>query len=485
MAAAERAVPDVARPALPFSLVAAWAAPGLPVNFVTGLLGVYFLKFGTDVLLVAPGALGLVLGLSRLWDGVASPVIGFLSDRTRHRLGRRRSWILAAALPSALTCVMVWSPPRDLSQPWLLAWLGAGLFAFATSLACLEVPRTSLPAELSSRGIDRARLFATNGVVLAVSNLLALTLGIGWLRTASDPRQAAFDLSVALALFTLLSVAWLVARLREPPGNLGRGGRSPLLAWGHVLRNPHQQRIMASNFLQSLPMGAMSVLAPYLFQYTLRRPELTEAYMVAFFVPHLVSVPIWVRLTRRFRKLHLWIASLGMCVIGYLVMFSVMETLRVQPSAPGATALLLAVPMLLGFGMGCQMVVPSAIGAEVIDYDELMSGERKEGVYTAIGGVVFKVGSAVSIALAGFALEWSGFRLGGEQDERVATTILWAMTLLPALFIGLSMLPLLRFRLTEGEHARILWELEARQRAAEAAGGRPGGPHPPGFQGAR
>jgi len=85
MATAVRLAAEVeSRPAaLPISLVAAWTAPALPLAFVVALLSTYFLKFGTEVLGVAPGALGLVFGLSRVWEGVASPWAGFLSDRTR------------------------------------------------------------------------------------------------------------------------------------------------------------------------------------------------------------------------------------------------------------------------------------------------------------------------------------------------------------------------------------------------------------------
>jgi GPH family glycoside/pentoside/hexuronide:cation symporter len=457
--------PEPAPPELSMSVVAAWTAPALPLTFVVALLSTYFLKFGTEALSVAPGALGFVFGLSRVWEGIASPLVGFLSDRTRSRLGRRRSWMLGASLPAALSIAMVWAPPGGLTPRALLAWITFGLFAFATAMPCLDVPRGALPAELSPRSIDRTRLFAANGVATAVSSLLALTLGIGLLRTSSEPRGAARLLALVLSLMTLLCVGWAIAGLHEPPENLGRGARSPFGAWGQVLRNPHQQRILLARFLQELPMGSMSVLAPFAFQYTIGRPELTEAYMLAFFVPHLVSVPCWVRLTRRFRKVDLWIASRVISVLGYVVLCAVIERAR---TGGASTAALLISPILLGIGMGCDMVVPSAIGAEVIDHDELVSGERKEGVYTAIGGLVTKIASAFGIALAGFALQWAGLAAGGALDGRVDAVMLWAMAIVPGLCVAAAVLPLLRFGLTEHEHARVLEQLGRRRSGAGA-----------------
>jgi GPH family glycoside/pentoside/hexuronide:cation symporter len=462
MLAREETSPSADAPgaALSPALIAAWASPTAPLAFATGLVSIYFLKYGTDVLHVAPGPLALVLGFAQLWDAAARPIVGFLSDRTRHRLGRRRSWMLASALPIALSLILVWNPPPGLEAGGLLAWLALWHLVLAAGVSGLDVPRRALPAELSARSSDRTRLFAANGVAEALSSLIAFTLGLHWLRTSSSPRTTALWIAVGLGVATLASTLWLVARVREPAGNQGRGGRSALRTWAQVLRNPFQQRLMLAVFLYGLPLGAMGVLAPYLFQYTLRRPQLTEIYLMVFFLTYLLSVALWVRASRRFRKVHLLASSLALALIAYLGLYASLGVVRT-----GADALL---PMLLaagmlGISMSAALVLSPAIRAEIIDHDELLTGERKEGVYTALGDLVFRLGSAVSIALAGWALEWSGFKPGGEQDPRVETTILWAMTLVPAACVGLAILPLLRFGLTEREHAGVLAALERRR----------------------
>jgi GPH family glycoside/pentoside/hexuronide:cation symporter len=190
------------------------------------------------------------------------------------------------------------------------------------------------------------------------------------------------------------------------------------------------------------------------------RPELTEAYMLAFFAPHLVSVPCWMHLSRRFRKVDLWIGSRAIAMSGYAALLLAIQHARGGTAGPVE---MLLPAILLGVGMGCDMVVPAAIGAEVIDHDELVSGERKEGVYTAIGGLVTKIASAFGIALAGFALQWAGLAGGGAPDGRVDVVILWAMAIVPGLCVAAAALPLLRFGLTEHAHARILEELASRR----------------------
>ncbi|MEM9175749.1 MAG: MFS transporter, partial [Myxococcota bacterium] len=97
-------------------LLLAYAAPMVPINFSLVLFMSYISNYAIDVLLVPPTAMGMIFMAGRLWDGVTDPVAGIWSDRTEHRLGRRRPWILASAIPIAFFGWMSWSPPGDLGE---------------------------------------------------------------------------------------------------------------------------------------------------------------------------------------------------------------------------------------------------------------------------------------------------------------------------------------------------------------------------------
>ena len=71
------------------------------------MFGVYLMKYATDVLLIAPATMGILIAAARLWDGVTDPLVGYLSDRTRSRIGRRRIWLYASALPMAVGIIMI------------------------------------------------------------------------------------------------------------------------------------------------------------------------------------------------------------------------------------------------------------------------------------------------------------------------------------------------------------------------------------------
>ena len=103
----------------PRSVLIAYAAPAVATSFVFTAVSLYLLKFSTDVLLLAPATIGLIFAVGRFWDAFTDPIVGHLSDRTRSRLGRRRPWLLAAALPVAGAYLAIWSPPPGVAESQL------------------------------------------------------------------------------------------------------------------------------------------------------------------------------------------------------------------------------------------------------------------------------------------------------------------------------------------------------------------------------
>lgn len=93
-----------------WTTIFAFGTPGTGAGYMYLMLALYVMKFATDVLLIAPAIMGLIFSASRIWDAISDPVVGYLSDRTRIRYGRRRSWILASCLPIGATFI-IWRLP--------------------------------------------------------------------------------------------------------------------------------------------------------------------------------------------------------------------------------------------------------------------------------------------------------------------------------------------------------------------------------------
>ncbi len=437
---------------IPLRTIVLYGLPGAPVAFTFMLTGVYLLKFATDVLLVAPQVMGTLFGLSRLWDAVSDPLAGYLSDRTRSRLGRRRSWLLASAPVVALGFAMVWSPPLGLEGSVLALWVGAGVFLYFTGTTLFSIPHDSLGAELSTDHHDRTRVFGIKTAVGQTGTVVAL--GAMWALIASDdPRALASRLVVLVGLVIIGVMVFAVTRLRERSEYQGRGGSDLRNAFRDVLANPHARPLLFVFFIENFGTANLGLLAPFVLEYVLDMEDLTAPFIATYFLTSLLFIPVWISLSRRFGKKRLWLASLSILTVAFSSLFLVQ---------PGDYVLMCSLGLLAGVGGGCGQVVGPSVQADVIDFDELRTGQRKEGAYFAVWNFMRKSAYGMAAMAAGTMLGAIGFEANAVQGEgtRVAMKLLFSV--LPGACFLLATLAFLRFRLDETEHAAIRRELEER-----------------------
>jgi GPH family glycoside/pentoside/hexuronide:cation symporter len=439
---------------IPLHRVFNYASPLLALTFFSVLSHTYYVKFGADALLVAPGVVSTVFGLSRLWEALCDPTVGFLSDRTQSFLGRRRSWIAGAVVPLCFFPFLMWSPPSFLEGWGLLACISIGSFGFATALSSFQIPHSALAAEMSPRSDDRSRCYAANGLMNGLGAFIALTIGLGLLSSSQAPRHTAMLLFSAAAILLSLSSIWMIRNSSEPAHHQGRGASLPLRAYRDVWSNPHARILIFTGVFIQLTYAAMGTVAVFMLEYVYKIPDHIELFMVCYFVPSLLSVPLWVRLTRYFEKRHLWIAGLGGSAVVYGILAIVPE---------GAS---LAVALPLGAAMGIMAggfpFLDPAIRAEVIDYDEYVTGERKEGVYFAASQILGKAAAAFMTIFVGVALQTAGYVPNMPQNDSVKLVIRFLFGGVPMLAFLAALLLLLRFKLSEKMHARIRLELDRR-----------------------
>jgi len=434
------------------------------------LMGLYFFKFATDVLLVAPAIMGLLIAGGRFWDGLSDPIAGYLSDRTRSRLGRRRSWLAASALPFGLSVLMLWSPPSGLTGAWVVAWVGLGLFLFYTTYTALAVPYGALGAELSEGYHDRTRVFAYRQGVGAIGLVFAV---VGYYLLLESERGAigsvsARDLGLGIGVFAAVTlcvtVAFVVARIPERVAYQDRGPERLFGAFGDVMRNPHARRLLVVQCAHFLSVAALSLGSAFLFQYVMEVPSWMAATLVGCFAGGTVlAIPLWVDLSRRFGKHHCW--RFALVVVGFLylgVFFGIDVDFTGSPVVLAAT---LFFTTLLGAFQCSNFVLSHSLQADVIDFDEVLTDQRKEGAYLATWSFAEKCSAAMAAGLIGFVLEAVGYEPGASQGESTRLAILVLMSLVPAACHFLGALVLRGYGLDEREHARIRRVLDERSRS--------------------
>jgi GPH family glycoside/pentoside/hexuronide:cation symporter len=212
--------------------------------------------------------------------------------------------------------------------------------------------------------------------------------------------------------------------------------------------------------VETFGSASVGMLALYVMQYVVKAPNLTELFVAVYFVPQFAFTPVWVRLARRFSKKNLWLFSMCLLVVGYGCMFFISE---------GAYVLIFSTVFFMGLGGGCGAVVAPSIQADVVDYDEYLTGERKEGAYVAIWNLIRKSGAGLTALLSGIVLQWVGYEPNVEQSESTKTAMLALMGLLPAVCYAAGALLFTRFRFNEKEHAEVVAILAERKASALAS----------------
>jgi GPH family glycoside/pentoside/hexuronide:cation symporter len=450
-----------ASPSISTWTIALYSLPGAGVSFVYALFLVMYLKFATDTLLISPFAVGGIFLVAKLWNALADPLIGTWSDRTRSRLGRRKIWLLGAALPLGLFTWMAWSPPEALHDAAEIAWVCVAVLGFYAAYTAFEVPHAALGAELTHDPAARNRLFGTKYFVRSLGLVAALVFGSRVIReSASAGRDAVDALALGAAVVTAALIVLAVLRLpTERADYQGRGGADLLSALGDVWKNEPARLLLVVFFIESVGLGGLAVLVPYVTEYVLLRPAMNEPMLGLYMGSTFLAIPVWVWLARRFEKRKLWLFAMVQGGVGFGMLFWL---------DAGDVAWMAVSSLIAGSAGACGNSIGQSLKADLIDLDEHQTGERKEGAYFAAWSFVSKLGGALLGSSAAFVLGFAGFVPNAEQTEEVKLALVCLMGGAPLAGYAIGSVLFARFRFSAADHARIRAELDTRAAAGAA-----------------
>ncbi len=436
-----------------------YGLPPVGAGYMFCIVSLYVMKFSTDVLLIAPAVMGLIFGISRFWDAISDPLVGYLSDKTNSRWGRRRPWLFWSVIPVFVSFWMVTAPPESLTGMPLILWMGAGVILFYSAQTMFIVPHMSLGAELSDDYHERNKIFGARhaGWVLGYISALATMY---WLIKAEQAgpeqvRALAGAQSIYAGIFSAILLLACVYGIRERSEFAGRGAEKPWTAAKDIWQNSHARLLLIVIFIENLGGAVITILTLYNAQYVLKAPTMAPFFILAYMVWSLILVPIWMPLARRVGKKRLWIYSMVVTGFAFGGMFFLNE---------GDDLILIVLASIAGAAGGCGGTINPSIKSDVIDYDEYQTGERKEGAYFAAWYFVTKSAYGVMLTVTGFALGIVGFMPNVEQTEGVILMMKFLYGGIPFIFYLAGAFLLMRFAFNEKEHGEIVAQLEARGR---------------------
>ena len=445
---------------LPTSTKLIYALGDHTVNLGLSAMLFLFPVFLTDVAMLRPALAGLVPLIARGIDAFADPAMGRLSDSTRWRAGRRRPFFLIGALPLGASFAALWATPDLESDGARFAYYAGVYILFALSTTVLSVPYLALIPELTASYQERTSVNSFRAAGAILGTLLAVAV----MRPLVDVFGGgeAGWLAAGLVFGVWLAAPWpLVHRVSFERTGFQRPSHEPLLrSIGSLARHTAYVRLTGLFLLGRIAIDLTSTMFLYYFTYWLGRPEDFEATLGLFLLAIVASLPMWLAISRRVEKRTLYV--LGACSwVG-----SQLFLLAATPDWPRLWIFVGAA--IGGVGYAAADMIPWSMLGEVVDEDELRSGERREGLYFGLFTFLRKLGGAAAVAIALFVLDFSGYVANQPQSQGTITVIRVLTAVVPGVFVALGAWVALGYPLTRGRHAEILAALEARRGAPPA-----------------
>ncbi|RPI85699.1 MAG: MFS transporter [Chloroflexi bacterium] len=437
------------------------------IAMLTASIQFFLLYFYTDVVRIDPALAGTALLVGKLtWDAFNDPFFGYLSDRTRSRWGRRRPYMLFGAIPLGLAAWLMYSIPAGLMgwKAFLAVLVSFLLFDTMHTLVCTAY--YAMTPELTYDYNERTSLttvrmlYSVIGYILGAAGTTALAglfVGLfGWTDKASfSAMGATFGV---IAAITILTTAFNVKERKRP--ELVPSTMPPAASVLKTFKNRPFMQLMGAQFLSSFSFTLLTTLLPYYLIYQLNMEAQLPIVMIMMLGTIGIFLFPWKKISDRINKgpsyaLGLFIASLAVIATFF------------YPHGP--TPLIYVTAIVAGLGFSGQWVFPWSMLPDVIEYDQAVTGERREGIYYGVWAFLGKLTNALGIAVSGWALSLFGYVANVEQTSTALLGIRLFFGPVAAVVLIVSLPLLIWYPITRKSHARLLEQIAAGRGGDEAA----------------
>jgi GPH family glycoside/pentoside/hexuronide:cation symporter len=447
---------------LPLSTKLLYGAPSFAGAAMIIPIFIHMPKFYADVVLVPLGYLAMAIAIARSLDALSDPLMGWISDHTHTRLGRRRPYMLIGAPLCGIAFFCLLNPPAALTGTGASIWFGLTFILYFIFHTVYVLPHYALGPELTLNYHERSTLFAWRESFTILGTIVASAAPGVMMKTMHlDERQVFFRLGIFFGVVLTILYWLLVVTVKERPDFVARESNPLVPGVRRALRNRPFSILLASYVVGSIAGAIPATMMPFFNAYVIRPENPTfwlSMLLLGYFGFGFLSLPMWVALARRVGKLQAWLTSFFLGISGGGLMFLL---------GPGDMMWLFILICWAGIGFGAGLFLTPSMQADVIDYDELYTGKRREAQYTAFWSMLPKFIAIPSAAIPIAILASLGYIPNAIQSPSVVLAIRAIFALTPATCSILSFLIARKFPITQKIHNDILNGIAAHARGED------------------
>lgn len=447
---------------LPFVTKLAFGTGDLGTAIAAALRGFFLLFFFTDVARIDPASAATILLIGRVWDAFNDPIVGWLSDRTVTKWGRRRPWLLVGAIPFGLFFFLLWVVPPFGDTGKFFYYVIISIL-LDTAYTVINVPYTALTPELTHDYDERTSLNSYRFAFSVGGALVSAVLHPIIVNSAPDI-QTGYRLSgLVWAIVSTIPCFIVFYFTRERPESMAPSTEEaiPLLEQVRIAFANGPYRYVIALYLSSwLALQIVQAVLVYYFTYYLKVPNQIQWILLAIQSSSFFFLFIWSWLSRRLDKRIVYMIGATIWLFVQIGLYFV---------RPDQAHLVIPLGVLAGAGVAVAYLIPWAMMPDVIELDELKTRRRREGIFYGFMVLLQKAGIALGIFAVGRALAAAGYIVPTDavpapsQPDSALDTIRLFMGPVPAAILFGSLAIAYFYPITRQRHARILAILDRRK----------------------
>ncbi|MCF6298082.1 MAG: MFS transporter [Flavobacteriaceae bacterium] len=410
----------VSKNKVPFSQKIAFGIGMLANQMFPAVLGIFMVVLVQD--LGFPGWMwGILFFLPRVFDAITDPIMGFISDNTKSRWGRRRQYIFLGAIIMGIAFIIMWQLYKENSIEYNFIYFLLWSFVFYLGLTIFSVPYVAMGYEMSTDFHERTNIMAVAQWIGQWAWVIAPWFWVvmydkGWFESAEvATRELALWVGIACMIFAVVPAIFLKSKSTIDADyspltvkNIGGSLKEILQNFIEAFKSVPFRKLCIATFLVFNAFNTIATFSFFIVVYHLFNGNVEAAGIwptlfgsIGALATTFLVIPIVTRMSKKMGKKKAFIFSQGISILGYILLWFLF--------IPGKPYMFIWALPFFSFGIGSLFTLMMSMTADVIDLDELNTGKRREGVYGAIYWWMVKVGFAIAGLLSGVIMSLVGF----------------------------------------------------------------------------
>jgi|TARA_B110000503_G_scaffold60878_2_gene96670 glycoside/pentoside/hexuronide:cation symporter, GPH family len=410
----------------------------------------------------------------RIFDAITDPIMGFISDNTKSKWGRRRQYLFIGAILIGLAYIFMWQLYKEDALEYNFWYFFLWSLVFYLGLTIFSVPYVAMGYEMSDDFHERTNIMAISQWIGQWAWVIAPLFWIimydpNWFPSADVAvRELAIWVAIPCTIFALVPAFFMKSKSTlnedyEPlnSANIGNSLKKIFVSFGEAFKIKEFRKLCGATFLIFNAFNTVAALTFFVIVYKLFNGDAGASGIwvsmfgcIAALGTTFIVIPTVAWMSKKLGKKKAFMLAQSISLVGYVMLYFLF--------IPGKPWMYIIALPFFSFGIGSLFTIMMSMTADVIDLDEINTGKRREGIFGAIYWWMVKIGFGIAGALSGVIIAFVGFNSDlATIDQQAAVDGLHAFfCFFPMVGTILAMLVMRDYDITEEKAKDISAQLE-------------------------